>query len=160
MEIKKQLSPMGNYDPAIRDTGNIQYLVIHLLPESAFGQTRVTGTSVHYLVHENAVLQAVPDECAAWHCGTKGIYAHPFCRNTNSLGLALCGVRDAAGQYAFSPLSLHTAAVLAAQLCHTYGIRHILRHYDVTHAPCPEPFVRSRTAWQTFLAAIQQNKKA
>lgn len=50
------------------------------------------GASAHYYVDiDGSVWQSVEDRNIAWHSGrTDGIYKHPECRNTNSIGIELC----------------------------------------------------------------------
>lgn len=159
MEIRFQQAGSGNYQPAARTARDIRYLVIH----HTAGDGESAGTcacrsaeialpaSLHYFVDGNEVWQSVPDKDIAWHCGTRGTYYHPYCRNENSIGIGLCG-RILDGRYSLLPETAARAAALARELTARYGIpaENVLRHYDVTHKTCPVPFVESTAAWRTF----------
>ena len=89
MEIHFKQANGGNYLPASRGKGDIQYLVIHFTANDGdtaqnnadyFAREDIS-TSAHYFVDENEVWQSVADHDIAWHCGTKGTYYHPYCRN-------------------------------------------------------------------------------
>lgn len=159
MEIQfKQANP-GNYLKASRGKADIRYLVIHFTANNGdtaknnadyFARADIS-TSAHYFVDENEVWQSVRDQDIAWHCGTKGTYYHPYCRNANSIGIEMCSrMRD--GGYYFAPGTIANAQALARELMAQYSIAPdcVIRHYDVTHKVCPAPYVESVAAWQAF----------
>lgn len=157
--MNTRIARAENYDAAFRDAGSIQYIVVHCAEHgdtaqenAAYLAQRAVGTSVHVWVDGAAVWRSVLDVHTAWHCGSRGLYFHPFCRNQNSLGVALCAEKDENGIRHFSAQTLTRAAQLVQHWCWVYAIppQRVLRHYDVTHAVCPEPFVRSVTAWEQF----------
>ena len=87
----------GNYRRAARGKPDIRYLVIHFTANDGdtaknnadyFARAEIS-TSAHYFVDENEVWQSVCDADIAWHCGTRGTYFHPYCRNANSIGIEL-----------------------------------------------------------------------
>ena len=140
-----------------RDAGEIAYLVLHGSARGAHAQAlaeqlshTVLGKSTHYFVDERGIWQAVPDEITAFHCGARGAYFHPYCRNRNSIGITLCVRADGDSEAPFYERTLDHAAVLLDGLCRGYGIprERVLRHYDVTHAVCPAPLVRNRRLWR------------
>ena len=97
----------------------------------------------------------------AWHCGTRGVYYHPYCRNGNSIGVALCSrVRD--GRQVFLPGTVRRAQALVRMLMERYGIpaENVLRHYDVTHKTCPAPFVEHAASWTAFRAGLAAPARA
>lgn len=159
MEIHFQQANAGNYLPASRGKGQIRYLVIHFTANDGdtaknnadyFKNTNVS-TSAHYFVDEKEVWQSVRDDDIAWHCGTRGTYFHPYCRNGNSIGIELCS-RMKSGQYYFQPGTVENAVQLVRMLMKKYGIAPdcVVRHYDVTHKNCPAPFVENASAWKDF----------
>ena len=92
----------GNYRRAARRKGDIRYLVIHFTANDGdtaknnadyFARAEIS-TSAHYFVDENEVWQSVRDADIAWHCGTRGVYFHPYCRNANSIGIELCSRKN------------------------------------------------------------------
>lgn len=162
MEIRFLQAHAQNYRVAARSGAQVAYLVVHgtaggMDARQAAGRLSDTAVSVsaHYLVDETGVWQAVRDADVAWHCGTRGAYHHPYCRNANSIGIALCSrVQD--GRCGFHPATVANAAALARLLMARYGIPPglVLRHYDVTHKTCPAPFVEHAAAWRAFLRLL------
>lgn len=163
MQVSFQQANSGNYLPAARGKADIQYLVIHYTANDGdtaknnadyFARENIS-TSAHYFVDENEVWQSVRDQDIAWHCGTRGTYYHPYCRNANSIGIELCS-RVQNGKYFFQPGTIRNAQELARMLMDRYGIAadHVVRHYDVTHKTCPAPYVESAAAWSEFKAGL------
>lgn len=167
MEIRTKTARRDNYGAA-RET--IAYLVIHYTGgdgdtaagNAAYFARELTGVSAHYFVDDSEVWRSVPEDHIAWHCGTKGTYYHPFCRNRNSIGIELCSRRSpTTGDYFFTAQTIERAAALTRALMAKYKIpvENVLRHYDVTHKCCPAPFVQESYAWSRFRAALTEEVK-
>lgn len=162
-KIRFEQAHAGNFRPAARTPADIQYLVIHntmrdgetARETAAYFARAQVAKSAHYFVDAHGVWQSVRDADLAWHCGTRGMYFHPYCRNANSIGIALCSAVQA-GRYVFRPQTVHNAAALTRRLMEQYGIppERVVRHYDVTHKTCPVPFVENAAAWQAFRTAL------
>lgn len=166
MHIYFKQAHAGNYRPAERRAGDIRYLVIHYTANDGdtaknnadyFARSEVSA-SAHYFADESEIWQSVRDSDIAWHCGTRGAYFHPYCRNANSLGIELCSVKQN-GRFAFRPETVQNAARLAKMLMEKYAVppENVLRHYDVTHKTCPAPFVENAGAWQAFLQLLKED---
>ena len=140
-----------------RSRAQIRYIVLHGAVEGSMPP----GTSVHYLVDEEHVQRCVPVRFAAWHCGTRGAYFHPYCRNANSIGIAMC-TRRQAGRETLPLAAARRAQALVRALMARYGIppENVLRHYDVTHKTCPVPLVERAADWAAFRAALDGRKNA
>ena len=161
MEIKT--ANRENFTAKQRKLSDIAYLVVHYTGNRGdtaknnadYFAREVTGTSAHYFVDENEVWQSVPDGHAAWHCGTKGTYYHPTCRNSNSIGVEVC-MLDKQGRV--RQAGVDRAAVLVRELMQRYGIPpdRVVRHYDVTHKDCPAPMVSNPALWQAFQNKLTQ----
>lgn len=147
----------GNYQPG--RTQPIEYIVVHYTANKGdtaknnvdyFART-VTGTSAHYFVDRNAVMQSVDEGDTAWHCGSDHP-RHPYCRNSNSIGVEMCnsvgGVPEAVRD--------RTAAFVRQKMAE-YGIDvdHVLTHYLVTGKRCPAPWVDNPSEWETFKAMLE-----
>ena len=163
MQIRYKQANSGNYLAASRGEGDIRYIVIHYTANDGdtaqnnadyFARENIS-TSAHYFVDETEVWQSVRDQDIAWHCGTRGTYYHPYCRNANSIGVELCN-RMQNGKYYFAPDTVRNAQALTRMLMDRYGISagNVVRHYDVTHKTCPAPFVESTAAWDAFKAGL------
>jgi len=113
----------GNYRRAARGKEDIRYLVIHFTANDGdtaknnadyFARAEIS-TSAHYFVDENEVWQSVRDADIAWHCGTRGVYFHPYCRNANSIGIELCSRKNGEKFY-FMPETVRRAQALTREL--------------------------------------------
>jgi len=146
----------------LRGSG-IQYIVVHYTAgrnDTAENNGRYfareqVGASAHYFVDEHTIVQSVPDDYVAWHCGGNS-YCHPHCRNSNAIGVEICSKWENGG-YCFAPLALERAKELIRRLMDQYDIpaERVLRHYDVTGKLCPAPFVgRGQAAWETFKGGL------
>lgn len=165
MEIKQILCNPKNYRSYRKD--RIKYLVIHYtagIGDTAEGNGKyfathdTNDTSAHYFVDENSIVQSVPDEACAFHCGAKS-YKHPECRNDNSIGIEMCSDKDARGNYIITEATVNNAIKLTKHLMEKYNIdtNHILRHYDVTGKLCPEPWVRDESKWIAFKNKLEES---
>ena len=146
----------------------VKYLVIHYTAgrndtaenNGQYFAREQVGASAHYFVDENTVVQSVPDEYVAWHCGGN-VYYHDKCRNSNSIGIEIC-TKYQDGQYSFAPDAVARAQELTRQLMKKYDIPvdRVIRHWDVTHKACPAPFVGAgQTAWEEFKGGLIMYQK-
>ena len=140
-----------------------KYIVIHYVGSTGgaeenckYFQSNYRGASAHYFVgHKGEIWQCVEDKDVAWHVGANS-YKHPYCRNTNSIGIELCCRKKADGTWYFEEETVGAAIELTKELMKKYNIPvgNVIRHYDVTGKVCPEPFVRDTSAWETFKANL------
>ena len=149
----------GNYQPG--RTQPIEYIVVHYTANKGdtaknnvdyFART-VTGTSAHYFVDRNAVMQSVDEGDTAWHCGSDHP-RHPYCRNSNSIGIEMCDSVDGV------PDDVKSLTVsLVQELMSRYGLdpSHVLRHYDVTGKRCPAPWVDNPAEWMEFKKMLEED---
>ena len=137
------------------------FIVIHFTSnngDTAYGNTQFfknvnRSASANYFVDENSTVWcSVKPTDIAWHCGTTGTYFHKYCRNSNSIGIEMCSRKNSSGQYYIKENTIDTTARLTASLMRQYSIpiSNVIRHYDVTHKNCPEPFVRDIKQWNNF----------
>ena len=154
MEIKKNITTQNWNSGTL---SRIKYIVVHYTGnngDSALANTNYfkvyRGASAHYFVDENNIYQSIENKNIAWHCGANS-YKHPYCRNSNSIGVELCSYITG-GKYAFKPKTVDNAVWLVKELMAKYNvpITNVLRHYDVTGKICPEPYVRDSEAWNDF----------
>lgn len=149
----------GNYQPG--RTQPIEYIVVHYTANRGdtaknnvdyFART-ITGTSAHYFVDRNAVMQSVDEGDTAWHCGSDHP-RHPYCRNSNSIGIEMCDSVDGV------PDDVKSLTVsLVQELMSRYGLdpSHVLRHYDVTGKRCPAPWVDNPAEWMEFKKMLEED---
>ena len=149
-------------------TQNIKYIVIHYTAND--GDTAKNNVdyyaraslkaSAHYFVDENEVWQSVKEGDTAYHCGANK-YVHPYCRNSNSIGIELCSRKDADGKYYFKDETIQNAVKLTKERMAKYNIfvGNVIRHYDVTGKICPAPMVNDEILWNTFKAMLTEKNK-
>ena len=96
MEIKTKLANKANYGD-VRQLKTIKYVVIHYTANDGdtaenngtYFRNNAIETSAHYFVDSDSIIQSVPDDYVAWHCGAIA-YKHAECRNVNSIGIEIC----------------------------------------------------------------------
>lgn len=145
-----------------------KYIVIHYVGATGGAQdncryflSNYRGASAHYFVgHKGEIWQCVEDKDIAWHCGAN-TYKHPYCRNSNSIGIEMCCRQKTNGTWYFEDATVKAAIELTKELMKKYNIpaENVIRHYDVTGKTCPEPYVRDAAAWGEFKKKIVEEKK-
>lgn len=166
MEINKKLTKVNFQDK--NSTKRIKYIVIHYVGATGGAKANADyfystyrGVSAHYFVgHKGEIWQVVDDADVAWHCGTTGKYYHSTCRNSNSLGIEMCCRKDAKGNWYFEEETVKATIELVQYLMKKYNIKieNVLRHYDITHKKCPEPYV-NEAKWMNFKNQITATNK-
>lgn len=164
MKINQNLTTVNR---TIMSNRPIEYIVIHYT--AGDGDTAYNNTvyfknvdrqaSAHYFVDENEIWQCVEDKNKAWHCGTTGKYYHPHCRNTNSIGIEMCSRKDYQQKYYIKQEVVNRTIELTKYLMKKYNIpkERVIRHYDVTHKICPQPFVYNNDLWNNFLSNLESD---
>ena len=147
----------------VKASRTIKYIVVHYVGATGgaeanakhFASNKLSSSAHYFVGHESenaTIYQSVLDKDVAWHCGTAGTYYHPECRNDNSIGVELCCHQESDGTWSFDLATVTIATELIKSLMKKYNIPmdSVIRHYDVTHKICPEPFVRNSENWQLF----------
>lgn len=170
---KRILSNRNNYG-SNRSTSCIDYIVIHYTANNGdtavnngnFFKNNNIGDSAHFFVDSNVVVNSVPINYEAWHCGYDpgGRYYHPACRNWNSIGIELCDDNPSGSIYP-SAKTIANAVALTKELMKKYNVpaSHVVRHYDVTHKLCPAYWSGSEKKnklWQTEFKSKLTSQKA
>ncbi len=156
-----------------RSGQKIEYIVLHYVGAVSTAKANAVylnrdanlGWSAHFFTDETSIWQSVPLTESAGHCGVD--YSHgkaPFwgkCRNKNSIGIEMCCKRDAAGNWYLEPETVENTARLVRWLMQEHGVAldHIVRHYDICHKTCPEPWVRNPAQWQAFRNKLREGEK-
>lgn len=144
MNIKTNLANRANYGEA-RSLNSIKYIVIHYTANDGdtaenngvYFRNNAIETSAHYFVDSDSIIQSVPDDYIAWHCGAI-TYKHAVCRNTNSIGIEICDDSKNGVIYP-SAKTIANTIELVEFLMKKYNIpkANVIRHYDVTGKLCP-----------------------
>lgn len=153
MEINKLLTKVNR--TLMKNKVN-KYIVIHYVGKvssaknNAYNFENVNrGGSANYFVDPNEIWQVVDDSNAAWHCEGARTYYND-CRNGNSIGIEMCCKKS--NLWYFEEDTVKNTIWLVKMLMKKYNIpiENVIRHYDVTHKVCPEPYVRDIEAWNNF----------
>ena len=105
--------------------------------------------SWHYCVDESGVVQTIPDQEEAWHCGDTG-------GNRHSLSIEICESGDRVK-------TLLNAAKFAAEKLVEYGltIENLRRHADWVNKDCPriliDPvYIYRNYGWNWFVKQVEE----
>lgn len=142
----------------------IKYIVVHYVGATGsakknalyYHNTANIGASAHYFVghkSENGeIYQSVADNYCAWHCGSENGKYYNDCRNDSAIGIEMCCHKDSGGSWYFDEITVKNTIELVKMLMKKYNIpiANVLRHYDVTHKCCPEPYVKYPDLWNKF----------
>lgn len=157
LKIEQRLTTINFTDK--NDIGRIKYIVIHYFGSlgsaaavANYFKSAYRGASAHYTLDEgDTVYQCVEDGDIAWHCGTKGKYLHPYCRNSNSIGIEVRPYKidpstatDATKKdWYFTDKTIDNLVVFTKYLMKKYNVppENVIRHYDVTGKWCPRPYM-------------------
>lgn len=108
--------------------------------------------SWHYCVDESGVVQAIPDQEEAWHCGDTG-------GNRHSLSIEICESSDRVK-------TLLNAAKLAAEKLTEHGltIKELRRHADWMEKDCPRilinpVYIYRNYGWNWFVGQVEEEMK-
>ena len=149
-----------------------EYIVIHYVGGVSTAENNANyfydenrNASAHFFVDEKEIWQIVETYNAAWHVGLdqklidKGLAKYyNGCRNYNSIGIEMCCKKDNNGNWYFEPETVDRTIELVKELMAQYHIpvERVVRHFDVTHKICPEPYVRDENAWKEFLSRLEE----
>lgn len=157
LKIEQRLTTINFTDK--NNIGRIKYIVIHYFGSlgsaaavANYFRSAYRGASAHYTLDEgDTVYQCVEDGDIAWHCGTKGAYVHPYCRNSNSIGIEVRPYKidpstatDAMKKdWYFTDKTIDNLVVFTKYLMKKYNVppENVIRHYDVTGKWCPRPYI-------------------
>jgi len=112
-------------------------------------KSNTRDASWHYVVGENVIIQALPDDAEAWHCGdSKG--------NKYSLAVEVCESGD-------RRKTLINAAEFVAYKAEMLGLNEneIVRHFDWTGKNCPRilidsNYIKDGMDWQWFIGEVKE----
>jgi N-acetylmuramoyl-L-alanine amidase len=125
--------------------------------------TSKTYASAHIFVDSKEAVVIIPLNEMAYHAndvyernsaggGYRGVPAISPNANKYSIGVEMCVEKDGT----ISDATVERSVQVIAELCKTYGLteKDIVRHYDVTHKPCPKPFIDHPEKFADFKAKV------
>lgn len=155
-----------------------KYIVVHYTgglgsakANAEYYASKYIGSSAHLFLDEGeTVYQSVLDNDVAWHCGANKYY-HKECRNANSIGVEVVPKKISTKtknatdtDWYFTEETLNRLEEVLIYLMKKYNIpiQNVVRHYDVTHKICPNPFsvnARAHTEWKVFKDRLEESLK-
>lgn len=181
MDIKQDLANKTNYTSSKkRNINTIKFIVVHYTGNDGdtnegninYFKEKNKKASAHYFVDDNDIIQSVPDEHVAWHCGGKvyndvketgGAKYNKICTNSNSIGIEICdNVRNK--KYELTEKTRQNVIGLIVMLMKKYSItvENVVRHFDCTGKYCPIYFCKpygNEMEWQRFKIDINSAYK-
>jgi len=122
-----------------------------------------TYASAHIFVDSKEAICIIPLDEVAYHANDhyernangevfRGVPELAPNANKLSLGIEMCVEKDGS----ISQYTIQRTAKVIAELCKTYKLdeNDIVRHYDVTHKPCPKPLVDDPEQFKQFRAQV------
>lgn len=123
-----------------------------------------TYASAHLFVDTKEAICIIPLDEVAYHANdqyekVKGVPYRgvpELLPNANylSISVEMCVEKDGS----IADATIERAAKIIAVLCKSHKLTEndIVRHYDITHKPCPEPFVDHPTRFEEFKQRVHQ----
>lgn len=157
--FKQTLLPASKYPIKAPYTMVPQYITVHNTANDAsaaneikYMTTNDNQVSYHVAVDDIEVIQAIPFNRNAWHCGDgqgKG--------NRQSIGIEICYSKSGGARYAVAE---ENAVQYIAKLLKEYGwgIDRVKKHQDWNGKYCPHRIL-SDGRWNSFLKRIEQAMK-
>ena len=139
-----------------------KYITIHNTANDASANNEVQyminntiQVSYHYAVDDKEVVQGVPTNRNAWHCGD-GSAANSG--NRTSIGIEICYSKSGGERYKKAEA---LAIKFVAQLLHerNWGVDRVKKHQDWSGKYCPHRILEEGR-WQSVLNAIQAELNA
>lgn len=123
-----------------------------------------TYASAHIFVDSKEAICIIPLDEVAYHANDqyqrksngevfRGVPELSPNANLVSIGVEMCVEKDGS----ISPATIQRTANVIAALCKAYKLNEndIVRHYDVTHKPCPKPFIDHPELFKDFKSQVQ-----
>ncbi|MGE8004057.1 peptidoglycan recognition protein family protein [Lysinibacillus sp. NPDC093216] len=144
-----------------------QYITVHNTANDAPASNEIkymfsnsNEVSYHVAVDDKEVIQAIPFNRNAWHCGDGGGSKDPNALkkgNRISIGVEICYSKSGGARYAAAE---ENAVQYIAKLLKQYGwgIDRVKKHQDWSGKYCPHRIL-SENRWNSFLKRIEQAMK-
>lgn len=142
-------------------TQHITHIVLHYVGAESTARNNLLyfskegkKASAHYFVDKTGIYQSVKEEDTAWHAGDSSM-------NSRSIGIEMCCKKDSKGFWYIEKEVMDITVELVKELMKKYNIpiTGVIRHYDVTGKPCPEPWVRDTKEWDKFKERLVDTPK-
>jgi N-acetylmuramoyl-L-alanine amidase CwlA len=156
IQVKQRLVPSSKYKIKCPYIMEAEYITFHNTANDASAENEITymlnnnnETSYHFAIDDKEVIQGVPLNRNAWHCGDGGGKG-----NRKSIGIEVCYSKSGGERYKKAE---DLAIRFIAQLLHDrgWGINKVKKHQDWSGKYCPHR-VLAEGRWDNVLNAIQK----
>ncbi|WP_100523398.1 N-acetylmuramoyl-L-alanine amidase [Mycobacteroides abscessus] len=158
--VKKNLVPANKYGTKCPHSMNAEYITVHNTANDASAENEISymvrnnnQVSYHFAVDDKEVIQGVPLDRNAWHCGDGGTGTG----NRKSIGVEICYSKSGGDRYKKAEA---LAIKFIAQLLKDrgWGIDKVKKHQDWSGKKCPHRIL-SEGRWNSFKEAIESELK-
>ncbi|UPW82307.1 N-acetylmuramoyl-L-alanine amidase family protein [Lysinibacillus sp. Ag94] len=153
--LKQNLLLASKYPIKSPYTMNPQYITVHNTANDASAENEIkymitngNQVSYHVAVDDKQVIQAIPFNRNAWHCGDGQGNG-----NRKSIGIEICYSKSGGARYVAAE---ENAVQYIAKLLKQYGwgIERVKKHQDWNGKYCPHRIL-SENRWNSFLKRIE-----
>ena len=155
--FKQVLLPETKYKIKSPHTMQPQYITVHntandasAVNEVSYHNSNNNQVSYHVAVDDKEVIQCLPFNRNAWHCGDGQGDG-----NRKSIGIEICYSKSGGARYTAAE---ENAVQYIAKLLHEYGwgINRVKQHYDWSKKNCPHR-IRDEKRWDSFIQRVQMS---
>lgn len=166
--FKQSLLPSNKYSLKAPYTMAPQFITVHNTANDAPAANEISymignnnQVSYHVAVDDKEVIQAIPFNRSAWHCGDGGGDKDPNALkkgNRLSIGIEICYSKSGGVRYGASE---ENAVQYVAKLLKQFGwgIERVKKHQDWNGKYCPHRIL-SEDRWNSFLKRIENAMKS
>lgn len=157
--FKQNLLPVSKYGIKAPYAMTAQFITVHNTANDASAANEVkymnsnnNQVSYHVAIDDKEVIQAIPFNRNAWHCGDG-----QGAGNRKSIGIEICYSKSGGARYAAAE---ENAVQYIAKLLKEFGwgIDRVKQHYDWSQKNCPHR-IRADGRWNSFLKRIEEAMK-
>ncbi|MFF5815857.1 peptidoglycan recognition protein family protein [Lysinibacillus capsici] len=165
--FKQTLLPSNKYSLKAPYTMAPQFITVHNTANNAPATNEISymlgnnnQVSYHVAVDDKEVIQAIPFNRNAWHCGDGGGDKDPNALkkgNRLSIGIEICYSKSGGARYGVAE---ENAVQYIAKLLKQYGwsIERVKKHQDWSGKYCPHRIL-AEERWDSFLKRIEKAMK-
>jgi len=166
--FKQTLLPSNKYALKAPYTMAPQFITVHNTANDAPAANEISymignnnQVSYHIAVDDKEVIQAIPFNCSAWHCGDGGGDKDPNALkkgNRLSIGIEICYSKSGGVRYGVAE---ENAVQYIAKLLKQFGwgIERVKKHQDWNGKYCPHRIL-AENRWNSFLKRIEGAMKS
>ncbi|WP_439024377.1 N-acetylmuramoyl-L-alanine amidase [Bacillus halotolerans] len=162
ISVRKNLVASSKYSVKCPYSMDAKYITFHNTANDASADAEIrymigntSSTSYHFAVDDKEVVQGLPTDRNAWHCGDGSSMNSG---NRTSIGVEVCYSKSGGAKYkAAEKLAIKFIAQLLKE--RGWGVDRVRKHQDWSGKYCPHR-VLAEGRWESVKAAIAEELKA